>query len=175
MGGRSGGLRHIGGGAERGGNYTGKISNIGSLKEIPDAEVYRLTSNAISRYHSVLGVRQTNVKLADLEGAYGVHVSRGGQSEGVFLDRQTFSQSRAQIESQKREAYRARVSTATNKPIAHTITHELAHATWNAHLTGANQVAAGREIRALYREWRADRQGGMRSSAYGSYAGTNVS
>ncbi len=41
--------------------------------------MYKATKQANSRYYAVMGVRQKNVKLADLGGsAYGVHVTRGG-------------------------------------------------------------------------------------------------
>ena len=122
-----------------GGQYKGKISRVGSLVEMKDKAMYKATKEAISRYHAVMGVRQRNVKLADLGGsAYGVHVTRGGKSEAVY---------------------------------AHTVTHELAHATWNAHMTGANQKAAGKEVNALYKKWSRDK----RKKGYGKYATTNVS
>lgn len=60
-----------------GGQYKGKISRVGSLVEMKDKAMYKATKEAISRYHAVMGVRQRNVKLADLGGsAYGVHVTR---------------------------------------------------------------------------------------------------
>lgn len=60
-----------------GGQYKGKISRVGSLVEMKDKAMYKATKEAISRYHAVMGVRQMNVKLADLGGsAYGVHVTR---------------------------------------------------------------------------------------------------
>lgn len=38
----------------------------GSLVEMKDKAMYKATKEAISRYHAVMGVRQRNVKLADL-------------------------------------------------------------------------------------------------------------
>lgn len=74
-----------------GGQFKSKISNVGSLVEMKDKAMYKATKEAISRYHAVMGVRQRNVKLADLGGsAYGVHVTRGGKSEAVYLEPRTF-------------------------------------------------------------------------------------
>ena len=63
--------------------YKGAIKNVESLIKIKDPQVYKAVGEAISRYHAVLGVRQRNVKLADLgSGTLGVHVTTGtGKSE----------------------------------------------------------------------------------------------
>lgn len=167
MGRNSGGTR---GGNDGGGMFTGKISNIGSLVEMKDPAMYKATKQAISRYHSVLGVRQREVKLADMEGAYGVHVTSNGKSKAVYLDRTHFNNKARVVAQAHQSNYTSGWSTHTNKPIAHTVTHELAHATWNNHLTGANQLAAGKEIRTLYRQWRRD----GKKKGYGKYAKTNI-
>lgn len=134
--------------------------------------MYKATKQAISRYHAVLGVRQREVKLADFPGAYGVHVTSGdGKSKAVYLNRSHFNQGAKRVASDHAANYTSGWSTHTNKPIAHTVTHELAHATWNEHLSGANQRAAGKEIRTLYRSWMRDKK----KSGYGKYARTNVS
>lgn len=67
--------------------------------------------------------------------------------------------------------YKSGWSTTTNKPVAHTVTHELAHATWNAHMTSANHKAAGKDVEALYKKWGKD----TKKKGYGKYAETNVS
>lgn len=155
-----------------GGQFRGKISNVGSLVEMKDKAMYKATKEAISRYHAVMGVRQRNVKLADLGGtAYGVHVTRGGKSEAVYLDRGHFDTGAKNVAREHSDNYKSGWSTKTNKPVAHTITHELAHATWNAHMTGANQQAAGNEVRKLYSKWKKDK----RKKGYGKYSETNVS
>ena len=59
----------------------------------------------------------------------------------------------------------------TNKPVAHILTHELAHATWNDSLKGQRQQAASKEIKALYKSWSRDKE----KTGYGRYASTNVS
>lgn len=51
-----------------GGDFKGKITNVGPLVEMTDPQMYKATKQAISRYHAVLGVRQREVKLADFPG-----------------------------------------------------------------------------------------------------------
>jgi hypothetical protein len=152
--------------------FKGKISKVEPLVNMKDPAVYKATKEAISRYHAVMGVRQRNVKLADLPaGTYGVHVTTNGKSDGVYLNKAHFNQSKKTIETSHKRGYASGWSTKTNKPIAHTVTHELAHATWNQHMTGAKQKAAGKEINKLYTQWRKDKK----KSGYGKYAETNVS
>ena len=154
------------------GQFKGKVSNVSSLVEMKDKAMYKAAKEAISRYHAVMGVRQRSVKLADLGGsAYGVHVTRGGKSEAVYLDRRHFNTGAKNVAREHSNLYKSGWSTKTNKPVAHTITHELAHATWNAHMTGANQKAAGNEIKKLYSQWKRDK----RKKGYGKYSETNVS
>lgn len=169
MGRNSGGVR---GGLQPGdSSYNGNVKNIESLVKMKDQQVYKATKEAISRYHAVLGVRQKNVKLADLSaGTLGVHVTSDGKSEAVFLNKKAFNQKKGDIIRQTKKGYDSGWSTRTNKPIAHTVTHELAHATWNSHLTGANHVAAGKEVKDLYKSWLKDKK----KSGYGKYAHTNV-
>ena len=64
--------------------YKGSVTKVESLIKIKDPQVYKETMQAISRYHSVLGVRQRQVKLAQLSpGTYGVHVTVNGKSDAV--------------------------------------------------------------------------------------------
>ena len=134
--------------------------------------MYKSVGEAISRYHSVLGVRQTNVKLADMSSqTLGVHVTVDGKSEGVYLNKKVFDQPKNKIIAQTNEGYKSGWHTQTNKPIAHTVTHELAHATWNEHMTGAKQKAASKEINTLFRQWKKD----GKKKGYGKYASHNVS
>lgn len=137
-----------------------------------DPAVYKATKEAISRYHAVMGVRQRTVKLAELSGGtYGVHITKGGKSDAVYLNKAHFNQKKSKVEGAHRKGYASGWSTKTNKPIAHTVTHELAHATWNEHLTSPKAKAAGKEIQKLYTSWRKDKK----KSGYGKYAETNVS
>lgn len=142
------------------------------LVNMKDPALYKATKEAISRYHSVLGVRQKNVKLAELSaGTYGVHVTANGKSEGVYLNKKHFMQTKKAVEASHKRGYASGWSTKTNKAVAHTVTHELAHATWNANMTGANQKAAGKEVNKLFKSWKKDNK----KSGYGKYAETNVS
>ena len=111
--------------------------NIRGLATIKDGQVYKEMKQGISRYHAVMGVRERNVKIADLPKKYnGVHqTSFNGESEGVYLNSKIFDKmSKKQIAERTKGAYDSGWSTRTNKPVQHTITHELAHATWNSHL-----------------------------------------
>lgn len=153
-------------------SYKGSISKVEPLVNMKDPKMYKATKQAISRYHAVMGVRQREVKLAEMSGGtYGVHVTSGGKSQAVYLNKAHFNQSPQAVAAAHSKGYASGWSTKTNKPVAHTVTHELAHATWNEHLTGANQKAAGKEINKLYTSWRKDKK----KSGYGKYAETNVS
>lgn len=154
-------------------NYKGEIKGVESLKNIKDKKLYNDIGQAISRYHSVLGVRQKNIKLADLsEGTFGVHVTTGdGKSEAVYLNKGIFKNAKSKdIVSSTKKGYDSGWHTQTNKPVAHTITHELGHATWNSHLSAPNAKAAGKEINSLYNKWSKDK----RKKGYGKYSETNV-
>lgn len=152
-------------------NYKGKISNVGSLRDIKNPEVYKAVTESISRYHSVLGVRQKNVRLATLSNdVNGVHVTTGGKSDAIYLNEKVYNLTKKQIEARTQSAYKSGWSTKTNKPIGHTVVHELGHATWNSHLSSAKHIEAGKEIRALHKKWRSDKN----KSGYGEYSKTNI-
>lgn len=153
-------------------NYKGRVSNARSLSNINNRELYGDVTSAISRYHSVLGVRQQEVKLATLpDGVGGVHITANGKSKNIFLNSRVFENgTRKSVADWAKEAYKAGHLTKTNRPVAHIVTHELAHATWNSHLKGANHKAASMEIRRLYNSWKKDKS----KSGYGRYAKTNV-
>lgn len=75
--------------------YKGSIGKPEPLVNMKDPALYKATKEAISRYHAVLGVRQKNVKLAELsDGTYGVHVTANGKSEGVYLNKKHFMQTK---------------------------------------------------------------------------------
>lgn len=153
--------------------YEEVVGGVEDLVKIKDPAVYRDMKEAISRYHAVLGVRQKSVKLADLEeGKLGVHATdvKTGKSVGIYINKAYFNQSRAAIIRSQRKGYDSGWATRTNKPIAHTVTHELGHATWNSSMKGARYVAAGKEIYKLSGQWLRDR----RKSGYGKYAHTNL-
>jgi hypothetical protein len=153
-------------------NYSGGIRNIESLIGIKNMQTYKDLKAAISRYHAVLGVRQQKVKLADLkQGVGGVHRSTIHGSEGVYLSKQVFKNgTRKSISSWVASGYKSGHLTKTNKPVAHIVTHELAHATWNNHLTSRNALNARRSINTLYVKWK----GSRKKKGYGTYAKSNV-
>ena len=156
-------------------NYKGKVGKLESLSTIKDPQVYKAVKESISRYHSVLGVRQKDVKIADLgAGVGGVHITQGGSSKQVVLNKQVFnsqSTTKKSVESWAKSGYDSGFLTRTNKPVSHIITHELSHATWNQHLTNPKAIAAGKDINYLYKTWSKDKK----KKGYVAYAKTNVS
>ncbi len=166
----SGGVR---GASQRGGregadsDYNGKIQNVGSLKEISDRSLQLDLQQGISKFESRLGVR-TDVKLADLNGAYGVHQTIDGKSAGVYLDRDSFKTQKQVIEA-KTKAYKSGFSNQTNKPTQHTVVHELAHSLWTNNHNGVKHIEAGKDIRKVYNSFKKDNP-----KSWGSYGKTNV-
>lgn len=162
-----------GGLKENDSNYKGKIGKLESLSTIKNPAVYKEVTSAISRFHSVMGVRERNVKIATLgAGIGGVQVSEGGKSQAVVLNKSVFNgkgTTTQSVSAWAKSGYNSGHLTQTNKPVAHIVTHELAHASWNSSLTGANQKAAGKEIVKLYRKWAGDKS----KKGYGKYAATN--
>lgn len=156
-------------------NYKGKVGKLEPLASIKDPQVYKSVKESISRFHSVLGVRQKDIKIATMEaGIGGVHITQGGQSKQVVLNKQVFNgknTSKQSVENWAKTGYNSGHLTKTNKPVAHIITHELAHATWNQHLTTPNAKAASSSVNSLYKKWYKDKG----ASGYGKYAKTNVS
>lgn len=155
-------------------NYKGKVGKLESLVSIQNPAVYKSVKESISRFHSVLGVRQKDIKLATLEaGVGGVHITQGGQSKQVVLNKQVFNGKKTTTQSVSKwaeQGYKSGHLTKTNKPVSHIITHELAHATWNQHLSAPNAKAASNSVNSLYKKWYADKS----KSGYGKYAKTNV-
>ena len=156
-------------------NFKGKTGKLHSLKTIQNKAVYDAVMDAISRFHSVLGVRQKKVKLADLPDGYGgVHVTRDGESEGIYLNKKIFQPADATTQSVaawSKAGYESGHLTKTNRPVGGIVLHELGHATWNEHMTGQKYVEAGKEIKLMYRNWVMDKD----KENYGRYAATNVS
>ena len=170
MGARSGSGGGLGSGD---GWFKGDVTGVESLKNIKDKKLYNATKETISRFYKELGIPQRKVKLGDLpDNVAGVHVTAGGQSEGVYLNKKIFKNGTVQsVSKQMQGAYSTGFLTKTNKPVAHTLTHELAHSVWNSHMTGAKQKAAGKQIMKVYSKWKADKS----KKGYGKYAKTNVS
>ena len=150
------------------------LRNIETLKNIKDRQLYNEMKSAISRFYKELGLKQKEVKLADMDGAMGVHVTIDGKSGGVYLNKKHFKNgTKESVTKTLNSAYKQKLLTKTNKPVAHVMTHELAHSVWNSHMTGTKQKAAGKEIAKIFTEWKKDKSKGRKG--YGSYTGTNVS
>lgn len=176
MGKTSGGIRKTGGlGGDRSGNAKPDfVSNPESIANIQNTELRREVQQAISKYESRLGVRQQNVQLANMEGATGVHVTMDGKSAGIYLNKRYFKTATPQeVIALKKQAYKTRFLTKTAKPVQHTTVHELAHATWNKHLTKSSAVAARPEIERAYQQFKSDYRN-KRIKGYGRYALANV-
>ncbi|WP_392436447.1 hypothetical protein ACF3N7_05295 [Cruoricaptor ignavus] len=167
----SGSDRYGGGiGNDGGGNYKMTIKNKESLKNMKNRELQREIQQGIAKYESRLGIRTRNIMLADLQGAYGAHVTANGESEGIYLNKRTFKNGTVKkINSVKEDAYKSGFLTRTNKPVQHTIVHELGHATWNSHLKSANAIAAGKSIKTKYQQFLKENP-----KAYGRYSKSNV-
>lgn len=168
MGARSGGSGSSG--LDRDSNYHGKIDNIEDLKNIKDPKLYNEMKKAISRFYKEMGLKEKSIKLADLSAT----VQGIGGEGGVYLNKKYFKNKTAkQVAAQISAEYKSGFSTKTNKPVAHVITHEMAHTVWNNNMKGSKQVAAGKEIRKVYNAWKKDKNKGK--LGYGSYASTNIS
>ena len=62
-------------------NYKGTVGKLEPLASIKNPKVYKTVKESISRFHSVLGVRQKDIKIGQLEaGTGGVHISQNGVS-----------------------------------------------------------------------------------------------
>jgi hypothetical protein len=161
-------------GRDGGGDYSKPITGKESIANIADTQLRREIQQGISKYESRLGVRQTNVQLANLDGAVGVHVTSGGKSEGVYLDKKSFKKASVEdVNVMKRNAYKAKFLTETNKPVQHTIVHELGHATWNKYLTSPAAVKARPVIEARYKQFLKEYEAG-KAKGYGKYSTSNV-
>lgn len=142
-----------------------------SISSLPHRDVVRQLQQGISRYESVMGVRERTIRVADIPGAYGATYFNSDGSQGVYLNKSLFSKPLKQFEADyRRDNYDTGFKNQTNRPIQHTITHELAHASWTSGYSGDKHKAAGKEIRHLYKEWMKDKS----KKGYGSYGASNV-
>lgn len=147
---------------------TATATGLGSMKH---RDMEKQINRAISRYEKVMGVRERHVRLADISGAYGVTYIGPNGSQGIYLSRSTFDTSKKKFEaSYKKSNYDTGFKNVTNRAAQHTVTHELAHATWTSSYNSPKHKAAGKEIQHLYRQWSKDKK----KKGYGSYGKTNV-
>lgn len=142
-----------------------------SLDSLKHREVVKQLNRGISRYEKVMGLRERTIRVAYTGNAYGVTFINANGSQGIYLNKKVFNKTRNQIESDyRRSNYETGFKNITNRPIQHTITHELAHATWTSSYSSAKHKAAGNEIKSLYRSWSRDRK----KKGYGRYGASNV-
>ena len=139
-----------------------------------DPAMYKATKEAIARYAAVIGnVSEKNIKLADMrKSVYGVQVTNAttGKSEAIYLNKAYFNKTAGEMKAIKQKDYKSGWATKTNKPLAHTVTHELAHATWNTSMKGGKYSEAGAKIQKVYKAWSKS----SKKSGYGKYASSNV-
>ncbi len=175
MGRNSGGVVNVSGGGAAAGIVGKAVKNSRSISTIADRSVAKELQQGISRFHAVLGVRERSVRIADLSGmnALGVtYLGGDGKSTGILLNEKFFDRKRKKIINDVRKNhYDSGYKNRTNAPLQHTITHELAHATWNASMSTANARGAKKEVTQLYHRWLKDKK----KKGYGSYGATNVS
>lgn len=178
MGARSGGSNSGGGstGMDQDSSYKGSIKNVEDLKNIKDRKLYNEMKAAISRFYKEMGLEEKNVKLADMsKSVYGVQATNvvTGKSEGVYLNKKYFKNATAkQIADKISAEYKSGWSTKTNKPVAHVMTHELAHTVWNTTLKGPKYKGATKEIQKVYNAWKKDKNKG--ALGYGKYSQKNI-
>lgn len=147
---------------------TASATTLGSMQH---RDMEKQIGRAISRYEKVMGVRERHVRLADISGAYGVTYINANGSQGIYLNRKIFDTSKKKFEAAYRKSnYDTGFKNITNRPAQHTVTHELAHATWTSSYSSPKHVSAGKEIKTLYKKWSADKK----KKGYGSYGKTNV-
>ena len=142
-----------------------------SLSSLEHREVTLQLQKAISRYEVVMGIRERKIRVAELpNGYFGATLVNEDGSYGVYLNKKFFNRHRNEVEGDYKKQYTTGYKNKTNKPIQHTITHELAHATWNSGYSKPKYIGAGNEIRSLYGKWKKD----TNKSGYGTYATKNV-
>lgn len=152
------------------------LSSESSIKDMENRDMQKEVQQAISRYEAKMGLREKSIKLADLDGAYGVTFIDGSGSHGIFLDKKLFDVPKKEFEEQYRKSnYKRRggFKNVTRNAAQHTVTHELAHATWCSDYVSAKHQAAGKEIKKLYKKFLADKSS-VRKKNYGSYGTGNV-
>ena len=156
------------------------VKNRGAISDIQDSKVRREVQQAIGRFQSQYGLPTRDIGITDLNGAYGVAFVSGPNQGQVLLDRKLFS-NHAKLIKAKRAEYKTGFKVTTNAPVKHTVTHELAHIKWNDAKVGSKYQKAGEEIKALYKQFRAQVAGNIRrnrtarkQSPIGMYATTNI-
>ena len=74
-----------------------------SIDNLEHREVVKQLNRAISRYEKVMGVREKNIKVAEMSGAYGATFIGSDGSHGIYLNKSIFNKHRNAIESSYRK------------------------------------------------------------------------
>lgn len=154
-------------------SYKGSVKNVRDLVSVKDPNVYRELKEGISRFHSTLGVREREVKIATLSPrVMGVQMTNvaSGKSAGVYLNSRYFDQKRGWIHDNLSKQMKDGWQTKTKKPVQHVVMHELGHALWNTALKSPAAQNASPEIHKLYKTWVKDRK----KKGYGEYSKSNI-
>lgn len=172
------GARSGGSGVLKSGDATGEnieVTNVESLKNIKDRQLYNEMKSAISRFYKEMGIPQKDVKLANFSDpkVAGLNeVDVNGNSVGVYLNKKYFKNgTKKSVTDLINSNYKSGFLTKTNKPVAHVLTHELAHSIWNEDMNSPKHKAAGKAILKVYNKWMADRK----KTGYGKYAKQDAS
>lgn len=181
MGGRSGG--GASGGMGRGQRFgiskNGRdFSQIPGLQSVSDPAVKKELIQALVDYDNELGVRQTNIFLTNLKGAYGEATSIGGKSYSVKLDSKTFNGTAKEITAKMQKEMDSGWLTKTNAPLKMTLAHELGHATWSKYHKSAAAQGARKEVLSAFRKFKKDTGatgwGRYSKSSYGEWFAEGV-
>jgi hypothetical protein len=142
-----------------------------SLDSLKHREVTKQLNRAISRYEKVMGVRERTIRVADTPGAYGVTFLNSNGSQGIYLSKSLFNQSRNKIEADyRKQNYDTGFKNKTNRPIQHTLTHELAHAHGRVLMMLLNIRQQAKKFQVSIRNG----QKIKKKQGYGSYGKSNV-
>ena len=154
MGRNSGGVVNISGSSAISGIVGKAVKESRPIHTIKDRSVVKELQQGISRFHAVMGVRERSIRIADLPPLkLGVTYtnSKDGKSSGILLSSSYFDRKKGSIIKDVQEQYATGWKNKTKKPVQHTITHELAHATWNSYMSSTKAKAAGKEIKSYIR------------------------
>lgn len=172
MGRNSGGIVDLGSGSAKSKQVAKAVATSSPLDSIADRAVVKELHRAISRYHAKMGVKEKNVRIADINGLGVTYIDKDGKSTGILLNASFFDRKKKVVENDYRiNEYLTGHKSKTKTPLQHTLTHELAHATWNASMSSKNAKAAGKEISVLYQKWKNDNK----KKGHGRYGRKDVS
>lgn len=147
------------------------------ISEMKNKDTAKSLMKAVTKVYKTLGLRTTDIRLANLDGAYGVTylTSNDGGKDKVFLDAKFFDRPKSVVAKEyAKHNYTLRNGVSfkheTSSPVQHTMTHELGHTFWNHWATDPKSIAMGKELRKVYKEFKKDKN----TSYRGSYGRSSV-